>query len=129
MNMTRRNFLTFLTTSAAVAGCKSSMSTGNLPKTVNIGAPGNYTKDGVYGHYRNAGFFLVRDGDKLFALSSFCTHRKCKLSADVDSTFYCPCHGSTFDRNGHVTKSPARVDLPVYPIVSNERGELMVQLR
>ena len=132
MNINRRHFLLSLTASMAAAGCETvdgnKLSTGQ-PKTVNIGSPGNYAADGVYRNYRNAGFFIVRQGDKLFALSSFCTHRKCKLSAEADRSFLCPCHGSTFDPNGHVTKSPARADLPVYPIVSNDHGELVVQIQ
>lgn len=131
MYMNRRHFLLFLTTSMAATGCES-MEGGNssaLPKAVNIGSSGNYVKDGVYRRYRDVGFYIVRQGDKLFAISSYCTHRKCKLSAEKDRTFYCPCHGSTFDPDGHVTKGPARKDLPLYSIAANESGELVVQLQ
>lgn len=131
MYMNRRHFLLFLTTSVVATGCHS-MEGGNstpLPKTVNIGSPGNYATDGIYRRYRDVGFFIVRQGGKFFAISSFCTHRKCKLSAEKDRSFYCPCHGSTFDSGGHVTKGPARKDLPVYSIESNDRGELVVQLQ
>ena len=48
-------------------------------------------------------FFIVRKGASLFALSAICTHRHCKLEAEADKTFYCPCHGSTFDPEGKVT--------------------------
>lgn len=130
MNMNRRHFLLFLTTSVAATGCESvggNKPANTQPKTVDIGSPDNYAKDGVYRRYRDAGFFIVRQGDKLFAVSSYCTHRKCKLSAEADRSFYCPCHGSTFDPSGHVTKGPARADLPVFSIVSNDRGDLLVQ--
>jgi Rieske Fe-S protein len=129
MHMNRRHFLLFLGTSMVATGCKSveGGNTAALPKSVNIGSANNYAKDGVYRHYRDVGFFVIRQGGKLFALSSYCTHRKCKLSAERDSSFYCPCHGSTFDPGGHVTKGPARKDLPVYTITSDERGELIVQ--
>jgi len=131
MYMNRRHFLLFLTTSVAASGCKSAEggNTVALPQTVRIGAPGNYAADGVYGRYRDVGFFIVRRGDKLFAISSFCTHRKCKLSPEKDRTFYCPCHGSTFDPDGHVTKGPARKDLPTYSVDANDRGELVVRLQ
>ncbi len=49
------------------------------------------------GNYRDFGFFVIRRGDQLLALSAICTHRKCKLYAEPDSSFYCKCHGSTFD--------------------------------
>jgi len=68
----------------------------------------------------------VRRGPDLFALSAICTHRKCKLDAEPDKTFYCPCHGSTFDANGHVTKGPARRDLPVLATSIDENGRLLV---
>ena len=130
MYMNRRHFLLFLSTSMAATGCESvggGKSPAILPATVNIGSSSNYTADGIYLRYRNAGFFIVRQGDKLFALSSYCTHRKCRLTSEPDRSFYCPCHGSTFDPEGHVTKGPARVDLPIFPIASNDRGELIVQ--
>jgi Rieske Fe-S protein len=128
MMINRRQFL-LLAAGLATAGCQS---TGNgnsaQTKTVNVGATSRYAADGVYPRYRDAGFFIVRQDDKLFAISSYCTHRKCKLSAQADRSFYCPCHGSTFDPNGHVTKGPARTDLPIFSIASNEQGELVVQI-
>jgi Rieske Fe-S protein len=127
MKITRRQFL--LLTAGLAAGCQSTDS-GNSPvtgRTINVGQASRYAANGVYARYRDAGFFIVRQGDKLFALSSFCTHRKCKLSAEADRSFYCPCHGSTFDANGHVTKGPARIDLPVFSIAANDQGELLVQ--
>jgi len=130
MYMNRRHFL-LLTMSLAATGCQSveSDNSAPLPKSVNIGSPKNFATDGIYRRYRDVGFFVVRQDGQIFAISSFCTHRKCKLTAEKDHTFYCPCHGSTFDPSGHVTKGPARRDLPVYSVDSNERGELVVQLR
>jgi len=49
----------------------------------------------------------------LFALSSICTHRNCLLTAEPDHSFFCNCHGSTFDENGKVTEGPAKRNLPV----------------
>jgi Rieske Fe-S protein len=130
MHINRRHFL-FLTAGVATAGCQSVESGGPSvarPKTINAGPASHYAADGVYSRYRDVGFFIVRKGDKLFALSSYCTHRKCKLAAEANRSFYCPCHGSTFDPDGHVTKGPARVDLPVFSISSGDQGQLLVQL-
>jgi Rieske Fe-S protein len=82
----------------------------------------------VYTAFRNRGFFIVRRGEKLFALSAICTHRRCKLDVERDHSFYCPCHGSTFDPAGHVTEGPAKRDLPVFATSIGERGELMVRI-
>ena len=97
-------------------------------KVINAGPASQYLADGVYTRYRYGGFFIVRRGVNLVAISSICTHRKCKLNTEADKTFSCPCHGSTFDPEGHVTKGPARRDLPMYEVSTNEKGELMVTI-
>jgi Rieske Fe-S protein len=129
MKLDRRQFL--LLTVGLVAGCKmvdDSPSTSQ-ERTVNAGPVGNYATDGVYNNFRDQGFFLIRRGDKLFALSAICTHRKCKLTAEPDRSFYCKCHGSTFDPAGQVTAGPARRDLPILPTNTNEQGQLVVSVR
>ena len=118
---------------AFAAGCASTpggtdLSSNGQEHTVNVGPSSQYLKDAVYTRYRDVGFFIVRQGGRLFALSAICTHRKCKLDAEADKTFYCPCHDSTFNPDGHVTGGPARRDLPVYEISTNEKGELLVKI-
>ena len=129
MNLNRRQFL-YLTVGVA-AGCESatddrSQKTPQATRVVNAGPINNYAKDGVYANFRDQGFFVIRRGEKLFALSSFCTHRKCRLDAEPDQTFYCKCHGSTFDQTGHVTKEPATRDLPTLLTSVSEPGDLFV---
>lgn len=130
MRVNRRSFL-FLG-AAFAAGCAapggSNFSTAERTRTINAGPAAQYLADGVYARYRDLGFFLVRRGANLFALSSICTHRKCKLDAEADKTFYCPCHGSTFDADGKVTEGPARRDLPVFEISTDENGSLLVKI-
>lgn len=101
MNMNRREFLV-LTAAAVVTGCQAVNDDGlstavRRERVVNAGPAGNYAVDGVYAAFRNQGFFIVRQGEKLLALSAICTHKRCKLNAERDRSFYCPCHGSTFD--------------------------------
>jgi len=54
------------------------------------------------------------------ALSAVCTHQQCTVqpvqSGTPSSSLYCPCHGSAFDLNGKVTRDPATVDLPSFPV-------------
>lgn len=128
MKINRRDFL--ILTATFVAGC-SSMENGGAPaadreRVVNAGPVSNYAVDGVYVAFRSQGFFIIRRGEKLFALSSICTHRKCKLDTEPNHSFYCPCHGSTFDSSGHVTEGPARRDLPVLSTSVGENGQLLV---
>lgn len=129
----RVNRRTFLVLSAAfAAGCAApggaNFSSGKAERVVNAGPAAQYLADGVYARYRDLGFFIVRRGASLVALSSICTHRKCKLDAEADKTFSCPCHGSTFDADGKVTEGPARRNLPVFEISTNESGELLVRI-
>ena len=127
MMINRRQFL--ILTAGVIAGCKTDgVPVASGERTVNAGAVSNYAADGIYNHFRDQGFFVIRKGDKLFALSAICTHRKCKLTAEPDRSFYCHCHGSTFDPGGHVTEGPAKRDLPVLPTFANEQGQLIVKV-
>lgn len=48
-------------------------------------------------------------------LTSICSHLKCKIEFVSDEQqFHCPCHGSEYDMDGHVTKKPAKKDLKDY---------------
>jgi Rieske Fe-S protein len=131
MRVNRRTFLVL--GAAFVAGCVSTpgganLSSGNSEKIINAGRASQYLSDGVYPRYRGLGFFIVRRGADLFALSAICPHRHCKLDAEPDKTFYCPCHGSTFDADGKVTEGPARRNLPQFELSTNEKGELLVRI-
>ena len=130
MKLNRRQFL--LLSAGVAAGCRAM---GDGPKSaaailqkVNAGSAGNYSQDGVYDHFRDLGFFIIRRDGQLFALSAICTHRKCKLKARPDHSFACPCHGSTFDAAGHVTGGPAKRDLPTLPSFTNAQDQLVVSV-
>ena len=134
--ISRRQFL-FLSGVTLVTAYKSMAAQPNTDGSavaghecvVNAGPVSKYAADGVYDAFRDQGFFLVRKGDKLVALSSYCTHRKCKLEAESNRSFGCPCHGSTFTPDGKVTEGPAKRDLPTLPSFMNETGELFVRVR
>ena len=130
MHVNRRTFL-FLG-AAFAAGCAApggaNFSAGGWARVVNAGPAAQYLADGVYPRYRDLGFFIVRRGANLVALSAICTHRHCKLDAEADRTFHCPCHGSTFDADGKVTEGPARRNLPVFEISTDENGNLLVKI-
>jgi Rieske Fe-S protein len=128
--LNRRQFLVLA--AAAVASPKAvdarSASDALSGRVVDAGQISNYASDGVYGGFRDLGFFVVRKGTKLIAFSAFCTHRKCKLTAERDLSYYCKCHGSTFDPNGKVTEGPATRDLPMLPTSTDEKGHLLVRV-
>lgn len=130
--MSRRRFLLLAAAAAAAAGCQTGAGGGPAAagpvKTVDAGPAASYAAEGVYGNFRDVGFFVIRTGGKLVALSSICTHRWCKLTAEPDHTFYCECHGSEFDPAGKVTEGPAKRDLPVFETVIAPNGHLLVKV-
>ena len=130
LNLNRREFV--ILTCAAAAGCSSEPKQAEnapvvlRPASIDAGPATAFASDGVYDSFVRQGFFIIRRGNELVALSSICTHRTCKLKAEPDHSFYCKCHGSTFDPSGHVTEGPAKRDLPVLPTTIDDRGHLMV---
>jgi len=122
----RRQFLILAAAAATVANPKSVSAIGPADRLIDAGPLSKYASDGLYEGFRDLGFFIIRKGDKLVALSSTCTHRKCTLKAERNHTFYCKCHGSTFDPGGKVTEGPATRDLPVLATIT-EKGRLMVK--
>lgn len=130
MLLNRRQFL--LLSAGFVAGCSSTkpgvIASARETRVINAGPAGDYAADGVYSRFRDQGFFIIRQGGKLFVLSAICTHRHCKLTSEPDHSFFCQCHGSTFAPGGKVTKGPAKRDLPAFSTFTNESGELLVKV-
>lgn len=124
--MNRRHFLLLAAAASAAANPKS-VSARGAEQLIDAGPLSSYASDGLYESFHDLGFYVIRQGDKLVALSSYCTHRKCKLKAERDHTFYCKCHGSTFDPGGKVTQGPATRDLPALQTVS-DKGHLVVKV-
>jgi len=63
-----------------------------------------------------AGVFLVaRSGDAAFtAVEAVCTHEGCTVTGADGDIYVCPCHGSRYDRSGHVVAGPAKASLRQY---------------
>jgi cytochrome b6-f complex iron-sulfur subunit len=96
---------------------------------VDVGLLSSYKQDGVYSDFREAGVLVIRRNRQLFALSSICTHRGCKVRAQQDQSFVCKCHGSTFDPDGRVTKPPATGDLPRLAIAQTADDRILVHTK
>lgn len=143
MEMNRRQFVVL--TSAVLVGCEpdpdpvemsaeSTTSPTSAPveqqpeQISDAGLLAAFDSDRVYDSHREQGYFLIRRDDKLFAISSICTHKGCKVRAMEDQTFLCRCHGSTFDGDGKVTKGPAARNLPRFAIALNEQQHVIVDL-
>jgi len=127
--MNRRRFLALATsaTFCTVAECPLLADSG-AGGILDVGPVTAYSRDGVYDAYRSLGCFIIRRGSELFALSSFCTHRRTQLTPQPDHSFLCKRHGSTFDPNGHVEKKPATKDMPRLATSVSGAGHLLVHL-
>ena len=131
MDLGRRRFLSLsgvLCAACAVGRGRVLASGVTAERIVDAGPAGNFANEGVHDRFRGLGFFVIRRNGKLLALSAVCTHKKCKLTAEKDSSFYCDCHGSTFDSNGRVTEGPAKRDLPFLSTQVNDKGHLLVHV-
>ena len=71
-------------------------------------------------------YVLARGSGDFGALSPICTHRGCTVDVSGDR-LVCPCHGSTYDREGRVLKGPAQRALTRYP-VSRSGDELVIEV-
>lgn len=129
-NLNRRQFIKIASTAVAATGCSGLCrlcAANREARIVDAGPLSRYAADGVYDQFLDDGFFVIRKGTKLFALSSICTHKKCKLAAESDRSFSCDCHGSTYDPSGKVTHGPANRDLPVLH-TAGQNGHLLVSV-
>ena len=127
--VSRKQFLLLTAAAITAAGCESVSPGGasaGAGRVVDAGPGKVYAADGLYSAFLSQGFFLARRNGQLVALSSYCTHRHCKLTPEPDRSFYCDCHGSTFDPGGKVTKGPATQNLPQLPLSIDSRGHVLV---
>jgi Rieske Fe-S protein len=67
-----------------------------------------------------------RRGDKVYVMSTKCTHFGCEVKPEADGSYHCPCHDSLFDKSGTVTKGPAKKPLPWYEVKITESGDVQV---
>ena len=70
--------------------------------------------------------YVLARGNEFRALSPICTHRGCTVEVQRDR-LVCPCHGSTYDRDGSVLKGPAQRALTRFP-VSRSGEELVIDV-
>lgn len=131
-NLNRRNFLKTSIKTIAIgslalssidvkkllAEADANNDTTSITKVINLS---DYPDLGSVGGYAVIGkAVVIRSGQsKFMALSMVCTHKKCDLDFS-GSGFECPCHGSTFDRNGKVTSGPATKNLRSYKTTFNQ---------
>ncbi len=108
------------------------------PSTFNVGTPDSFlSRDGqpdrfgviyVDSKWKPAHrFFIVRERDRVYALSARCAHLGCTVNWFPDlRIFKCPCHGSEYHSNGVPFAGPAPRPLDRFRISLAVTGELVV---
>lgn len=72
-------------------------------------------------------YVMTVERDRWVALSPICTHLGCTV--EIQGTrIVCPCHGSTYDREGRVLQGPAERALARYPVSVSTDGVLTIDL-
>lgn len=97
---------------------------GAFGSTVEIGTPEEFDA-GTVTYIRQGRFYVSRleDGG-ILAIWQRCTHLGCTVRQE-DGQFFCPCHDSSFARQGEVIHGPAPRPLDLFP-VSLQDGKLVV---
>ena len=110
----RRDFL--VTCACLVAGGCASVAARPVPLNGDVvrlslaeypelSKPGGFTKVLPEGA-ENPVYVLALGDHRFAALSPICTHRGCTVEIE-GARLVCPCHGSTYDREGAVLRGPA----------------------
>jgi len=71
-------------------------------------------------------FFVVRDSNGLYALTSKCSHEHVVINVS-GSQFHCPAHGADFTFNGAVIDGPTNKALVHYSMCTLPNGHVGVQ--
>lgn len=95
-------------------------------KKIKLGMPADYPP-GTILQFEADRVVLFSDDQGLFAISTTCTHLGCVV-AWTGRGFECPCHGSRFSTDGHVTHGPAPSPLKWHRIEQLPSGQLAIDL-
>ena len=99
------------------------------PTSFTIGTPDDFPPDSAT-FLEDSRMFVFRRPEGLFAISSICTHLGCNVrwEEEIDG-FECPCHGSSFDKNGKNTGGPAPKPLKWLKLTLESDQKLVVDTR
>jgi cytochrome b6-f complex iron-sulfur subunit len=97
------------------------------PAQFQAGFPAEY-QEGVSDRWaKEHQIWVIRSGDKLYALLTTCTHLGCLTGFfPAESLFKCPCHGSNFSLQGDPVAGPAPVPLYRLALSIGADGQIVV---
>lgn len=138
--MNRRSFIKWLAVgwsafAAVVAGYGSLILRFMFPNVLfepkqsfRAGFPDEYEIGKVSERFKGKhGVWIVRDAEKIYALSTVCTHLGCTPNwLENDSKFKCPCHGSGFYKTGINFEGPAPRPLERFKVALDDNGQIVI---
>ncbi len=138
--ITRRKFMLRLalgwaTFAAAAGGGLAALTAFLVPRVdftkievFKVGPPENFPTRTVDESFKSSRrVWLVNDGNKIFAISTVCTHLGCTPNwMENERKFKCPCHGSGFTMQGINFEGPAPVPLRRYEVSLADDGQIVV---
>lgn len=96
------------------------------PTTFHAGSPDDYPVNSV-NYIQDQQVYVVRTAEGFRVISAVCTHLGCITQWKPElNLIACPCHGSKFQRDGHVVAGPAPRPLPHFAIRLAPDGTLVV---
>ncbi len=103
----------------------------DAPTTVKLGPPEGFPEGVKY--LPDQRLFLFRNDKTFHAISAVCTHLGCTVRAEAGAAgkraFVCPCHGSTYAKDGSPLSGPAPASLAWYHLeIAPDDGQLVVDL-
>lgn len=139
-NINRRTFVKWLTFGwaafiAVVAGYGTMVMRYLFPNVLfepkqsfKAGYPDDYILGDVSERFKDRhGVWIVRDSERIYALSTMCTHLGCTPNwLSNEGKFKCPCHGSGFYKTGINFEGPAPRPLERFRIYLSDDGQIVV---
>jgi cytochrome b6-f complex iron-sulfur subunit len=138
--MPRREFfarlgLAWLTFAVAFGGGLTALMAFMVPRVdftkvevFKVGPPSNFSPKTVDESFKaSRRCWIVNDGQKVFAISTVCTHLGCTPNwMETERKFKCPCHGSGFTMQGINFEGPAPVPLRRFEVSLADDGQIVV---
>jgi cytochrome b6-f complex iron-sulfur subunit len=130
--LNRREFISTIAAAGACLAC-GEMCFADAPAAapsaggkVDIGVASDYAADGLFDKFvRTDKIIVVREGDKIRAMSAICTHKAATVTVK-GAEIVCPKHNSRYALDGKPTKGPATAALFHLGISQNPAGHLLV---
>ena len=98
------------------------------PQSFKIGYPDDFENGKVDLRFKKKyNVWIVRDDEKIIALSTVCTHLGCTPNwLETERKFKCPCHGSGFRSSGINFEGPAPRPLERFKILLADDGQILI---